>query len=214
MHSISFDNIPEYIQYIPWLLVTIVSIIGLKRNSSLKKKEQKEGCGKLLFSIIFIWSSSYFFFPLLISLIQVFYAITFYPKYEAVIVDSVSKYHGTSNGRKQYLSHPIYEISIDNNKIRVESNEATKVENIILGSKTKISYNGKNMINNSNWSLVSYFSSLLIAIFMGHLLLFSIFYSFNKDLNYIKSNSILVGLYFYIPYLVIILIVILYLFFI
>jgi len=213
MYSISFNNVPEYFNYIPWILVSLIFIIGLKRNRGLKKDEQKKGCGKILFSIIFVWSSSYFFFPLLISLCQTFYALAFYPTYDATITDSISRYHGTSNGRKQYLSHPIYEFSLDNSKVSVESNEATQADKIQIGSKTTISYKDGIIVNRSNWSLISYLGMLLLTILLGHGVVFSLFYGLDQDINYLKYRSIFISIYFYIPYVLLLLLAILFQFF-
>lgn len=209
MFLLELKDLPSFLKYIPWVLVVFTLIINLKGFSNLKPKKQRKKLQKTLISLVFVWSSSYFLFPFIFSLIQTANVFLFYPKYEAVVVDKVVKQHGkhTTTKRKVFLWHAVYEIAVDEKKERIESNEGTQEEKIILGRSTTISYKNGLIINHSFRTMMFYFFILLITILLLNGFIYSMVYALNKDVSFIKYCSVLAGLYFYLPYVLILLLI-------
>jgi len=174
MRSFGLPESPYYITYVIYGLLLCITVLVFKKTRTTKN--QKKGCGLVFFYLLAIAPFCYMLLGLLFGSIHALYGVGFYPKYEAKIVDSVSKYsHRGNMGTEIYLLYPILELKNNSGHvIQIEGNEGSK-ENPIIGEKTIVSYEGGIVIKRSFWSIVMYIGTILVSVVIIGVLLFVFF---------------------------------------
>jgi len=171
MHSFELPQLPSFISYCIYVLLLVFTFLIFRKIR--KNKNQKQGCGIFLFYIIGGIPFCYLLLKLTLNSIYALYGITFYPKYEATIVDSVSKYSRRSeHGRKIYLNYAVLELKNDKgDTIRIDSNEGTNEE--IKGSDSvTVSYQDGFLVEKSFWSIIMYIGTIIVSTALICVLLF------------------------------------------
>ena len=165
MISFGLPQSPDYITYLIYGILIAFSLLLLKKIR--KSKDQKKGYSILLFYLLTGVPFCYMLLGLTFGATHALYGVITYPKYDATIVDSVSKYYKRSNtGNKIYFNYAILELEDKTgNIIRIDSNEGTS-EEIIKGKSASISYKDGIIIKKSFWSIVLFIGTILVSILM------------------------------------------------
>lgn len=187
----------------PYLLIPILFGSLLCYYFLRKKKETNKKPSTTTFKVFtFLWTNilCILLFFLVPELVNNSYAYLTYPKYDAEIVDIISKYEwlsrGGSKGRRVTMHTPIVrfklEESLDYIEIPLNIRSEEKPE---LGDTIQVAYQHNSVYQISMKGYLFLAGTALLVLGLCYPLLCSFFYITGKDTTYLKNFGIRSGIY-------------------